>query len=899
MKKRAHLTYARWTRRIGLVAAALAASAAALAGPADAQPMVGLRNTDSIFTFDSATPGSITSDTLVTSLDPGDHLIAIDRNPSDGQLYGLGAESRVYEISEAGVASQVGSQPFAPALTSVNADIDFDPRYSRAARITTDTDQNLIWLDGFAYADTNIAWAPGDPNAASNPAAFGLAYSNNFPQATSSTPYVYHYTNDQLATLGSVGGSPDAPSSGLLHTVGSSGVSAEGVVLGLDESPDGTMFALLRTDIPTTATRLFKIDKATGAATPVTGDAGTSLVGTGTNTATDIATDPVSNNFKLSAASYSVGESDRKATLTITRGQSLGAASVQWATSNGSAISGRDYTAQQQQLQFQNGEASKTVDIPIRSDLIDEGDETFDLTLSSPHGGHAATVSPASATVTIADDDTGPPPSAKITALTTTNELVTFDSATSGNVSAPLPVTGLVAGEELVAIDRRPATGQLYGLTQQSRLYTIDETSGAASQVGTGQFSPSLASQAVGFDFDPVADRIRIVSSSGGQNLRLDPTTGLATADSPAVFDAADPNAAFTPTIAALAYTNNVPGATGTTLFGYDYNQDSLVRVGSVDGVPNPAASGAVATIGRSGVSSQPAVNLGMDIGTDGTAWALIRVSGGVAQINVVDLTTGLTSLVGDVGAGANIYRDITLPALSQTVQLSGDSYNGSENDGAAKVTVTRSQTKGEATVEYATSDGSATVGSDYTATTGTLTFAAGDASKDISIPVTNDASSEGPETLTLTISHARGGDASVGSPAAATVTIADDGTAATGGGGADTTKPVVSTCHKSRQQLTKQKAVIVCIKSSEDGSASAAGKVAIAGVKKPVSLRKVGKAVTKGAKRVLRLRLPAKVLAALERQGKATARVTIKVRDAAGNETRVSRRIKAKPAAK
>jgi hypothetical protein len=879
--------------RLGILAAAAAASMA-LAGPADAQPVVGLTNADSIFTFDSASPGTISAAIPVTPLDPGDHLIAIDRDPSDGQLYGLGAESRVYTISEAGVAAKVGAQPFSPALGSVNADIDFDPRNPSLARITTDTDQNLIW-SGSAWADTTIAWAPMDPNAAVNPAAFGLAYSNNVPQAASTTPYVYHYTNDQLATLGSVGGSPDTPSSGLLHTVGSTGVSAEGVVLGLDEGPDGTMFALLRTGSPTTATRLFTINKTTGAATPVTGDAATSLVGTGTDTTKDIATESVFNNFKFSAAGYSVGESDRKVTVTITRDQSLGGASVQYATSDGSAVSGRDYTVRAESLFFQNGQTSKTVDIPIRSDLIDEADETFDVTLSFPDGGHAATVSPAGATVTIADDDTGPPPSTKITALTTTNELVTFDSRTSGTVSPPLPVTGLVAGEDLVAIDRRPATGRLYGLTKQSRLYTIDETSGVASQVGTGQFTPSLAGQAWGFDFDPVADRIRVASQTAAQNLRLDPTTGVATAESPLVFDAGDPNAAFTPQIAGLAYANNVPGAAGTTLFGYDYSKDSLVRVGSARGDPNPAGSGAVATIGRSGITASPAANIGMDIGTDGTAWALLRDSG-VARINIIDLSTGQAALVGDVGAGADIYRDITLPALSQTMQLSGDSYNGSEAAGAAKVTVTRSQTKGEATVDYATSDGSAAAGSDYTATTGTLTFAAGEASKDISIPVANDASTEGPETLTLTISKARGGDASVGSPAAATVTIADDGTIA-GGGGADTTKPVVSTCQKSTQRLIEQKAAIVCVRSNEDGIASATGKLTIAGVKKPVSLRKVSRAVTKGAKRVLKLRLSAKVLAAIERQGKGTATITIRVRDKAGNQTRLSRKISAKAA--
>src|SRR6266496_2765083 len=140
-----------------VILAAAAAATLALAAPAQAQPVVGLTTTDSIFTFDSATPGTITAPIPVTSLDPGDHLIAIDRDPSDGRLFGLGAESRVYIISDAGVAAQVGTQPFSPALGSVNADIDFDPRYSGSARITTDTDQNIVWSSGSAYADTNVA----------------------------------------------------------------------------------------------------------------------------------------------------------------------------------------------------------------------------------------------------------------------------------------------------------------------------------------------------------------------------------------------------------------------------------------------------------------------------------------------------------------------------------------------------------------------------------------------------------------------------------------------------------------------------------------------------------------------------------------------------------------------
>ena len=62
-------------------------------------------------------------------------------------------------------------------------------------------------------------------------------------------------------------------------------------------------------------------------------------------------------------------------------------------------------------------------------------------------------------------------------------------------------------------------------------------------------------------------------------------------------------------------------------------------------------------------------------------------------------------------------------------------------------------------TVDYATADGTATAGSDYTATSGTLTFQPGDTEKTVSVPITDDAVDDGGETLTLTLSSASGAD--------------------------------------------------------------------------------------------------------------------------------------------
>ena len=77
-------------------------------------------------------------------------------------------------------------------------------------------------------------------------------------------------------------------------------------------------------------------------------------------------------------------------------------------------------------------------------------------------------------------------------------------------------------------------------------------------------------------------------------------------------------------------------------------------------------------------------------------------------------------------------------------------------------------------TVDYATSDGTATAGSDYTETSGTLTFAVGDTSKTVSVPVLDDSIDEGSETFTLTLSNVSGANVWL-KDATATGTIEND----------------------------------------------------------------------------------------------------------------------------
>jgi hypothetical protein len=104
-------------------------------------------------------------------------------------------------------------------------------------------------------------------------------------------------------------------------------------------------------------------------------------------------------------------------------------------------------------------------------------------------------------------------------------------------------------------------------------------------------------------------------------------------------------------------------------------------------------------------------------------------------------------------------------------IQLGGTSYEVTEG-AVINILVTRSGgNSGVASVDYATSDGTAVAGTDYPATSGTLTFADGiSGNQTISIPITDDTTAEVAEAFTLTLSNASG--ATLGANSSATVNI-------------------------------------------------------------------------------------------------------------------------------
>jgi hypothetical protein len=140
----------------------------------------------------------------------------------------------------------------------------------------------------------------------------------------------------------------------------------------------------------------------------VAGGASLGTLATASVTITEDDPPPPAGSLQFSASGFSVAESGGSVAISVTRtGGSAGAVSVDYATSDGSATAGSDYTASGGTLSFADGETSQSFSVAILDDTLSEGDEGFSLTLANVVGG-ASLGTPATANVTITDDDTPP-----------------------------------------------------------------------------------------------------------------------------------------------------------------------------------------------------------------------------------------------------------------------------------------------------------------------------------------------------------------------------------------------------------------------------------------------------------------------------------------------------------
>lgn len=223
-------------------------------------------------------------------------------------------------------------------------------------------------------------------------------------------------------------------------------------------------------------------------------------------------------------------------------------------------------------------------------------------------------------------------------AVDETNGLMIFNANDVGTNIVTKPIAGLQSGENILGLDFRPLNGQLYALGSTSRIYTINASSGAATQVGLLPFVPLLSGTTFGFDFNPTADAIRVVSNTG-QNLRLNITTGAATLDGAITGGNVE--------VTGVGYTNNIIPSTATTMFTINTKTDSLYRLAN----PN---DGIMTRVGKLNVNVGAASPIGFDITTSAnntnnngnTAYAVIT-KGAETNIYSINLSLGSAVLIG------------------------------------------------------------------------------------------------------------------------------------------------------------------------------------------------------------------------------------------------------------
>ncbi len=231
---------------------------------------------------------------------------------------------------------------------------------------------------------------------------------------------------------------------------------------------------------------------------------------------------------------------------------------------------------------------------------------------------------------------------ASIIGLVDGKTLVWVDPATK-KVTGQADIKGAA---NVVGIDVRPADGMLYAVTADGGIYTVDAKTGAAAM--KSKLSETLkAGVTVTVDFNPAADRLRIITSEG-VNLRVNVDDGKVTVDGALKFKDGDAMAGKTPNVVAGAYTNSAnPKPSATALYDIDASGTLLTQAPPNDGILN--------TVGSLGIKLNGATAFNIvNKGEDNAAWL---VTGGM--LYSVDLKTGKATSAGKLEGVTGKLSDI------------------------------------------------------------------------------------------------------------------------------------------------------------------------------------------------------------------------------------------------
>lgn len=224
-------------------------------------------------------------------------------------------------------------------------------------------------------------------------------------------------------------------------------------------------------------------------------------------------------------------------------------------------------------------------------------------------------------------------------ALTDQNKILTYNAKDVRIVNGSVTLSGLAADELMMDIDFRPATGELYGVSNQNKLYIIDLVTGTATAVSTSSFTPTLSGTTISVDFDATIDRIRLVGNTG-QNLRIHPETGLV--------EGVDASISNT-NIVGIAYNNSFAGTTSTTLYDIEAKENALYK-----------QSGATLTkVGN--LNLEIGGNSCFDISPDNSKALAVGTNSEGTRLYTINLSNGNATLAGKFVTGT-IIKSIAIP---------------------------------------------------------------------------------------------------------------------------------------------------------------------------------------------------------------------------------------------
>lgn len=472
--------------------------------------------------------------------------------------------------------------------------------------------------------------------------------------------------------------------------------------------------------------------------------------------------------LSLAASAYTVAQSAGSFMVTVNRtAGSSGSISVAYATTNGSAVAGTDFTAATGTLDWADGDAApKTFTVTVSNAVASSESKTFAIALSNPAGG-ATLGSPSSAIVTINGDAAAPMGTLQLSASSTSV------SQSAGTVLMSATRTGGSAGA--VSVGYATSNGTAVAGTN------FVQANGTL-QWADGDATPKSFSVAI-LNATPFSGSktftVALSSPSPGATI-ANPGMATTTINGDAAAPAGSaqlsaPNYAIAQGAGALTVTVDRTGGSNGAV-GVMYGTSNGTAVAGTDFT---ATSGTIQWANGDATPKTFTVAISNAVPFTGSKSFTLTLSSPSGGATLSTPSSASVAITGDAAAAVG------------SLQLSASSGTVAQTAGTLTETVNRTGgSSGAVSVTYATANGTAVAGTDFTAANGTLIWSDGDAaSKTFSVPISNAAPFSGSKTFSVALSGPTGG-ATLSSPSSDTVTINGSGSTSTSWQGRLSGKP-------------------------------------------------------------------------------------------------------------